>query len=159
MLKLILCAASTALFLTLAACSSGDANDSATDDSSEELKSLGKMCGGIAGLTCHSKKLVCKITSHHPDASGTCVKVPAPGTEGGLCGGFAGIQCHQGLGCEFDDTTSSGPPPGAVGLPLPPHSSGPPAGTMGLPLPDASGTCVKNSGPPPGTMGLPLAPH
>ena len=143
MFKQIFCAASTALLLTLAACSSGDPNESSTGDSAEELKSLGKTCGGIAGISCHSKKLVCKITAHHPDATGTCVKVPGPGTEGGLCGGIAGIQCHQGLACEFDDTSSSGPPPG----------------TMGLPFPDASGTCVKTSGPPPGTMGLPLPPH
>jgi hypothetical protein len=150
----LLFAASTVVFLSLAACS-GAPDESTTSDEAEAVTHLGKMCGGIAGITCHSTKLVCKITSHHPDASGTCVKAPPkPGTLGGLCGGFAGIACNAGLDCEFE---SSGPPPGAMGLPLAP-GDGPPPGAMGLPLPDQSGTCQPSPPPRPGHLGMPINP-
>ncbi len=84
-------------------------------------------------------------------------------------------KCQTGLTCK---SSSSGPPPGAMGLPLP-SSGGPPPGAMGLPNP-YTGTCAKpapgeqdgscdvytpcqpglvceypSSGPPPGAVGLP----
>lgn len=137
----------------------------------------GGICGGIAGFRC-DEGLVCKMTGpHHPDQAGKCVK-PAPGEEGGMCGGIAGIQCKDGFHCQFRPRivmgmpirrdAGSGPPPGAVGLPLPTGNGGggPPPGAVGLPFPDQSGTCVADevdedddsSGPPPGAVGLPMPP-
>jgi hypothetical protein len=101
--------------------------------------------------------------------------------EGGSCNDAH--KCKTGLLCKAH---SSGPPPGALGLPMPPSSStshGPPPGALGLPLPPGSGTCQKpangeegglcnvnipclpglvceypSSGPPPGALGLPMPP-
>lgn len=62
----------------------------------------------------------------------------------------ASKKCKTGLVCK---KKSSGPPAGAVGLPLPPSddkSSGPPPGAVGLPLPPAPTTCQN---PDPGEEG------
>lgn len=145
--------------LALAACSSGSATeDDGTLGDDQEVKSEGKMCGGIAGLRCKAG-LNCRITAKHPDASGTCVK-PKAGEAGALCGGTTGLQCDPGLVCKIASSSSSGPPPGAMGLPKPPATNnGPPPGAMGLPAPQ-SGTCQASSGPPPGAVGLPQPqPH
>jgi hypothetical protein len=144
--------------LSLAACTAGVADDGTTGDDQEVVKSEGKMCGGIAGLRCKAG-LKCKLSGNHPDASGTCVR-PNPGEEGALCGGIAGLQCNPGLECKFA-SSSSGPPPGAMGMPAPaPTHNGPPPGAVGMPMPDQSGTCEKkSSGPPPGTMGMPRPPQ
>jgi hypothetical protein len=148
--------------LALAACAGQTTDDgTAADDgtSAEEqdlIKSVGKMCGGIAGIKCKAG-LNCIITAKHPDASGTCQK-PKAGEEGALCGGIAGLQCKPGFKCVMDTSgQSGGPPPGAMGMPSKPGSSGgPPPGAVGLPFPDQSGTCTAvSSGPPPGAMGLP----
>jgi hypothetical protein len=63
---------------------------------------------------------------------GTCqesASKPRPGEEGGICGGIAGFACDPGLTCKMSGPShpdqagkcikSSGPPPGAVGLPKP----------------------------------------
>jgi len=143
--------------LALAACSSGSATDDEGDgtlgDDQEVVKSEGKMCGGIAGLRCKAG-LNCKLKANHPDASGTCIK-PKAGEAGALCGGTTGLECNAGLVCKIPSSTSSGPPPGAMGLPKPPPTNnGPPPGAVGLPMPQ-SGTCQASSGPPPGAVGLP----
>lgn len=159
-----------ALFALAVACSSGggSSEENSTDD---ELRS-GAICGGIAGIRCPSGK-VCKLTATHPDASGRCV-TPRPGELGGLCGGIAGILCKAGLECDMEDD-SSGPPPGAVGMIVPPSdagptdpafalrdaaadpSSGPPPGAVGMPMfPDQSGKCVSSHRFPPGAMGMPM---
>jgi hypothetical protein len=103
-----------------------------------------------------------------PPAGGTCQK-PTPGEEGGKCDAYT--PCDPGLYCDYDgvgSSSSGGPPPGAVGLPLPPserESSGPPPGAVGLPLPP-TGICKPSSSgssssgsPPPGAVGLPLPPN
>ena len=145
--------------LALAACSSGsatDEGDGTLGDDQEVVKSEGKMCGGIAGLRCKAG-LNCHITAKHPDASGTCVK-PKAGEAGALCGGVEQLRCNPGLTCQFTNSSSSGPPPGAMGLPKPPATNnGPPPGAVGLPMP-RTGTCAASSGPPPGAVGLPQ-PH
>ncbi|HSO31653.1 MAG TPA: hypothetical protein VLT33_04035, partial [Labilithrix sp.] len=118
----------------------------------------GKMCGGIAGIRCRAG-LTCKRSGpNHPDASGICSK-PTAGEDGAPCGGTAALKCKSGFTCNTASAPSSGPPPGAVGLPAPaPTGKGPPPGAVGLPMP-ASGTCeAVHSGPPPGAVGLPQ-PH
>jgi hypothetical protein len=75
----------------------------------------------------------------------------ADGAEGAPC--FTKEQCNAGLACK---PKSSAPPPGAVGLPMPPKSdagSGPPPGAVGLPMPPKS-----EAGGPPGAVGLPIKP-
>ena len=136
--------------LSLAACTAGVAQDDGTT-SDDQAVVKGKMCGGIAGLRCKAG-LTCQLSGSFPDASGTCV-TPKPGELDGFCGGIAGLPCHAGLTCKFP---SSGPPPGAMGMPAPaPTHTGPPPGAMGMPMADASGTCQRSSGPPPGAVGLP----
>lgn len=109
------------------------------------------------------------------------IKKGAGVAEGGAC--TSAKKCKTGLVCKAH---SSGPPAGAVGLPLPPsHSGGPPPGALGMPLQPGAGTCAKpadgeeggrcnvniqchagleckyassSSGPPPGAVGLPLPP-
>lgn len=77
---------------------------------------------------------------------GTCAN-PDPGTEGGMC--TIHTHCHAGLTCIYPElkphtgSSSGGPPPGAMGMPL-----------------LRSGTCKPtSSGPPPGAMGLPINPN
>lgn len=153
MKRIALLAASLFAFAALGACSSGT-NPSDTGGDQEEVRGAGKICGGFAGLRC-ATGFTCKLSGTHPDASGTCVAA-APGEEGGICGTIAGIACKAGLACKFP-SHSSGPPPGAMGLPRPADAGhgGPPPGTMGLPMPDESGTCAR-VGPPPGAVGLPM---
>lgn len=70
--------------------------------------------------------------------------------------GALGAPCNATKHCKADlvcKAHSSGPPPGAMGLPLPPGSStsgGPPPGAMGLPLKPPDGTCAT---PDPGAEG------
>jgi hypothetical protein len=135
MFKHLVVAVSSAIMMSLVACS---ASDTPTTGDEQDVKE-GHACGGVAGIRC-TKGLTCQLAGDSPDAMGKCVKSPAFGTEGGYCGGTAGIVCRAGLECDF----SGGPPPGAMGMPVPPGSSGPPPGAMGLPV-DRSGTCVKAS--------------
>lgn len=172
--KLLFASSLFAILGLAVACSSGGSSDGVqTDNTDDELKT-GQICGGFAGLTC-PKGNTCKITANHPDATGRCVTAKA-GEEGGMCGGIANIQCQPGFECELDDDTSSGGTHPVMGMPIKPdagHSSGPPPGALGLPIPsDPSGTCVKasppikvglpikkdagSSGPPPGALGLPI---
>ena len=72
---------------------------------------------------------------------------PEGAAEGASC--WEGKDCADGLVCK--KRPSSGPPPGAVGMPLPSSTathSGPPPGAMGMPLPP--NTCQK---PAPGEEG------
>jgi hypothetical protein len=141
--------------LTVVACS-GQSDDGTTGDD-QEVRTAGKMCGGIAGLRC-ARGLTCKYDGSYPDAAGTCV-APKPGEEGATCGGFAALKCNPGLTCKIAAAQSNGPPPGTMGMPaLDAGRGGPPPGAVGLPYPDASGTCVRN-GPPPGAVGLPAPSH
>lgn len=157
-LRLLASSISLLGLLAVAACAGQVADDQGdgTLSDDQELKAEGKMCGGIAGLRCKAG-LNCKLKGNFPDASGTCV-APKPGEAGALCGGIAGLQCKSGLVCKFA-SSSSGPPPGAVGMPAPSGtgtSHGPPPGAVGLPFPDQSGSCVvSSSGPPPGAVGMP----
>ena len=76
---------------------------------------------------------------------------------GGLGAGcvVAHNNCVTGLVCKAN---SSGPPSGAVGLPVPPypsgaHSGGSSSGDVGTPIPP------RPSGTPSGDVGLPIPPH
>lgn len=145
--------------VALAACTASTSpSDEPTEDESgdeQELrKSVGKKCGGIAGLRC-AKGLNCHLAGRYPDAMGKCVKPPA-GAAGSLCGGRADIQCNPGLYCQLPIRGDGGMPPGAMGMPVP--NGGPPAGAVGLPAPPPTGTCA-SSGPPPGAMGMPIPPQ
>lgn len=172
--------------LALAACAGETTSDGQDDgtlgDEQEIIKSEGKRCGGIAGIACPSGS-TCKLKGSFPDAPGTCQK-PKAGEVGALCGGTTGLQCKGNLTCKLltSTTASSGPPPGAMGLPAPrkgtcqESESAPAPGdeggicggiagfvcdpgltcTMTGPShPDQAGTCIKSSGPPPGAVGLP----
>ena len=105
---------------------------------------VGAVCGGIGKLACKAG-LVCKFATFSgpgmpPGAmgmpaprKGTCQdsdSAPSPGEEGGMCGGIAGFACNPGLVCRMTGPSHpdqagkcgrSGPPPGAVGLPMPPN--------------------------------------
>ncbi len=147
----------------LVACSA-ETDDNASDPTDDEIK---KTLGGL-GAPCNTTKkckadLVCK--AHSPPAIASPPKIepvkpgamglplppkdgscenPDPGTEGGMC--TFHIHCHSGLTCIYPEikphtgSSSGGPPPGAMGMPLlrtgtcKPTSSGPPPGAMGLPL-------------------------
>lgn len=100
----------TGLLLAASGCAADSSPDEGAGDESDITKA--KQCGGIAGIQC-SPGTTCKLSSNHPDASGTCVKV-GPGKEGGMCAGIAGIPCDKPLVCKVTDK-----------------------------FPDASGTCVK----------------
>jgi hypothetical protein len=149
-----------------------DSNASApTDD--EIKKSLGALGAPCSATKKCKTELVCKAQSSGPPPgamglplapgsstsggpppgamgmplapSGTCAN-PDPGTEGGLC--TFQIHCHAGLTCEYPELT-----------PHPSSSGGPPPGAMGMPL-LRTGTCKPtSSGPPPGAMGLPINPN
>jgi hypothetical protein len=173
--------------LALAACA-GQASDDGTDDGTtgddqEIVKSEGKKCGGFAGIQCPAGSN-CKLKGNFPDAPGVCQK-PKAGDVGALCGGSAGLQCKAGLVCKFLSSSSSGPPPGTMGMPAPrkgtcqesdsnprPGEEGGICGGIagfacdpgltckmtGPSHPDQAGKCIKSSGPPPGAVGLPQ-PH
>jgi hypothetical protein len=104
-------------------------------------------------LTVGSTVVLTACTSDEDDGSSGPseeeVRSRALGSLGAACS--ATKKCKTGLTCQ---KSSSGPPPGAVGLPLPPSTSssgGPPPGAVGLPAPpDTSGTCQK---PAAGTEG------
>ena len=120
----------------------------------------GGICGGIAGFQCKDG-LHCKMTRRHPDASGKCIR-PQAGEEGGSCGGFGDVQCQAGLVCDVDQDQPSPRP--IMGMPIRRRDagSGPPPGAVGLPMPPPSGTCIveedNGSGPPPGALGMPIHP-
>jgi len=139
----------------------------------------------LSVLTVGSAVITTACTSDSDDdaseGSEDDVKARALAKLGGACG--AAKKCQAGLTCK---PKSSGPPPGAMGLPFPSSSSGgPPPGAVGLPAPPdtSSGTCAKpapgeldgncsvytpclaglvceypSSGPPPGAVGLPRPP-
>ena len=151
--------------IILGACAADD-DSNTSDPTDDELK---KSALGVLGDACGVKKcktgLVCKAHSTAPPPgamglpapapthngpppgamgmpnlnTGTC-STPANGEEGGFCSN--NVHCHAGLTCEFVKISSSsgGPPPGALGLPIQPHgickatSSGPPPGALGLPI-------------------------
>jgi hypothetical protein len=176
--------------VVLAACSNDDAEES-NEPSEDEVRSralgaLGASCGDVKKC---KTGLLCKKPSSGPppgamglpipagsssggpppgavglpippDQSGTCSQ-PGPGENGGSCN--ASTPCLAGLVCEYGSVSGGGgPPPGAVGLPMPPGSSsgGPPPGAVGLPMPPKDGTCKpESSGPPPGAVGLPMPPQ
>lgn len=112
----------------------------------------------FGALSIGSAAFVVGCSSDDGDTQGSedDIKKKKLGDEGALCD--AASQCKAGLLCKRD---SSGPPPGAVGMPLPPGSAsssgGPPPGAMGLPI-LPSGICKSSSAPPPGAVGLPLPP-
>jgi hypothetical protein len=111
------------------------------------------------------------------------IKKKKAGAEGASCSETK--QCAAGLLCKVK---SSGPPPGAMGLPAQGSgSNGPPPGAMGMPAPpektcqkpapgEEGGYCsssspcqaglhcvIENNGGganfPPGAMGMPMQPH
>ncbi|MBX3226572.1 MAG: hypothetical protein KIT84_32065 [Labilithrix sp.] len=94
----------------------------------------------------------------------TCQE-PAEGEKGSTC--YSTDDCNAGLECSFDDghgSSTGGPPPGAVGLPIPAgegHSF--PPGAVGMPV-FRQGKCAETTGssssggPPPGAVGLPILP-
>lgn len=87
-----------------------------------------------------------------PPKDGTCQK-PAPGEEGGTCS--SSQACNAGLDCIYPSSsgssTSGGPPPGALGMPIP---------KTGTCKPSSGGSSTSGSGgPPPGALGMPLPPH
>ena len=175
--------------VVLAACSNADEDDS-NGPSEEEVRAralgaVGASCGDVkkckTGLVCKQQSsapppgamgLPLPPSSSSggpppgavglpmpPDESGKCAK-PGPGENGGTCDVYT--PCQPGLVCEYGSASGGGgPPPGAMGLPMPPASSGgPPPGAVGLPMPPQAGTCKpKSSGPPPGAVGLPMPPQ
>jgi hypothetical protein len=178
---------SVAMPMALVACSpdddgpGGSEEDIKTARQSQEGAACSESQRCVTGLVCKAKSsgpppgavgmpLPSKPQSGPPPgavgmplqpAPKTCQQ-PAAGEEFGSCS--SQVPCNAGLTCDFGQTSSSsgGPPPGAVGLPVPP--SGPPPGAVGMPLP-RTGTCKSSGsggsssgGPPPGAVGLPLPP-
>ena len=114
------------------ACSGGSSAQDPSAAGNDQAVTEGHTCGGIAGIQCKAG-YVCKLSSSHPDASGTCTKAKA-GEEGATCGGIAGLRCNRGLECVIAASDENGAP------------------VMGMPSPDASGTCQRKI-PDPGTEG------
>jgi hypothetical protein len=90
--------------LAQVACSADASDPSANtseDITAKHAGDEGGFCGGFAGIACKAG-LACKLSSSHPDASGTCQKE--------ICGGFAGLTCKPGFSCQL-----SGHHPDAAG--------------------------------------------
>ena len=60
-------------FASMACAANTHGPEEESDIASMDAEAVTKMCGGIAGLTC-PKGYDCKLTSHMPDAAGTCHK-------------------------------------------------------------------------------------
>jgi hypothetical protein len=161
--SLLLC--SLALPFAITACS-----DDAEDQDSAESNIVAPGTLGSKGDLCDATRacgagLTCKAPSSGPPPGAVGLPLPTdtsrpkglpeqrtcqfaePGEDGSFC--FDDTECNPGFACKLNVSGSSstgGPPPGAVGLPLPP-------GTCRA---DASSS--SSGGPPPGAVGLPIQP-